>query len=202
MIWKNQRLAFVAALLHILSPAGLFLSAPYNESTYSLLSFTGYLFLAKGLLGQKRTFAHDVSVVASGMWFGFATTFRSNGLLNGIPFAIALAQELFTAPSLSSIRRRCALIIGGLAIAAGFIIPQLIAYQTFCSASSITELRPWCTSRLPSIYSFVQEHYWLVGPISSLTLLILGIGMLASSVTGLHRTYLYFSLLCRCSTSS
>ncbi|KAI1763870.1 glycosyltransferase family 76 protein [Hypoxylon sp. FL1150] len=163
VIWKNQRLAFIAALLHILSPAGLFLSAPYNESTYSLLSFVGYLFLAKGLLGQKKTFAHDVSVVASGMWFGFATTFRSNGLLNGIPFAVALAQELFAAPSLSSIRRRCALIIGGLAIAAGFIIPQLVAYQTFCSASSTTELRPWCTSRLPSIYSFVQEHYWNVG---------------------------------------
>ncbi|KAI4860731.1 glycosyltransferase family 76 protein [Hypoxylon rubiginosum] len=163
VMWKNQRLSFVAALLHVLSPAGLFLSAPYNESTYALLSFSGYLFLAKGLLGQKKTFAHDVSLVASGMWFGFATTFRSNGLLNGIPFAIALVQELFTTPSLSSIRRRFALLIGGLAVAAGFIIPQLVAYQTFCSTPSPTNPRPWCTSRLPSIYSFVQGHYWNVG---------------------------------------
>ncbi|KAI1772215.1 glycosyltransferase family 76 protein [Hypoxylon cercidicola] len=163
VIWKNQRLSFVSALLHILSPAGLFLSAPYNESTYALLSFSGYLFLAKGLLGQKRTFAHDVSLVASGMWFGFATTFRSNGLLNGIPFATALVQELFTTPSLSSIRRCCALILGGLAVAAGFLIPQLAAYQTFCSAPSPNKLRPWCTHGLPSIYSFVQEHYWNVG---------------------------------------
>ncbi|KAI1380084.1 glycosyltransferase family 76 protein [Hypoxylon crocopeplum] len=163
VVWKNQRLSFIAALLHILSPAGLFLSAPYAESTFAFLSFTGCLFLAKGLLGQKRTFAHDVSLVASGMWFGFASTFRSNGLLNGIPFAVALAQELSAPPTISSIRRRCALIIGGLAIAIGFIAPQLVAYQTFCTIPSRTKLRPWCTSRFPSIYSFVQERYWDVG---------------------------------------
>ncbi|KAI1100073.1 glycosyltransferase family 76 protein [Jackrogersella minutella] len=163
VICKNQRLSFIAALLHILSPAGLFLSAPYAESTYSLLSFVGYLFFAKGLFGPNRTFAHDVSLVASGMWFGFATTFRSNGLFNGIPFALALAQELTTPPNLSSIRRRCALIIGGLAIAIGFVVPQLTAYQTFCFTQPGFESRPWCTSGIRSIYSFVQERYWNVG---------------------------------------
>ncbi|KAI0835074.1 glycosyltransferase family 76 protein [Hypoxylon sp. FL0890] len=163
VVCRDQLLSFVAALLHILSPAGIFLSAPYAESTFALLSFTGYLFLAKGLLGPKRTFAHDVSLVASGMWFGFAATFRSNGLFNGIPFAAALAQELTTPPTLLSIRRRCALIIGGLSIAVGFAAPQLVAYQIFCSASSESELRPWCTSGLRSIYLFVQERYWNVG---------------------------------------
>ncbi|KAI1387182.1 glycosyltransferase family 76 protein [Hypoxylon trugodes] len=163
VVWKDQRLSFIAASLHILSPAGIFLSAPYNESSFALLSFTGYLFLAKGLLGSKQTFGHDVSLVASGMWFGFATTFRSNGLFNGIPFAVALAYELTRAPTLSSIRRRCALIAGGLAIAIGFVLPQLVAYQTFCSAPSRSELRPWCTSSVPLIYSFVQERYWNVG---------------------------------------
>ncbi|KAI1211197.1 glycosyltransferase family 76 protein [Annulohypoxylon truncatum] len=160
VVCKNQRLSFIAALLHILAPAGLFLSAPYQESTYALLSFTGYLFLAKGLLGPKRTFAHDVSLVASGMWFGFAVTFRSNGLFNGIPFAIALAKELTTSPNLTSIRRRCALLVGGLAIAVGFITPQLSAYQIFCFTQPS---RPWCTSGMRSIYSFVQERYWNVG---------------------------------------
>ncbi|KAL7621830.1 ER membrane glycoprotein subunit of the GPI transamidase complex-like protein [Parahypoxylon ruwenzoriense] len=162
VVWKNPQLSFVAALLHIISPAGLFLSAPYAESTFALLSFTGYLFFAKGLLGQTRTFAHDVSLVASGMWFGFAATFRSNGLFNGIPFAIALVKELSKLPTSTSIRRRCALILGGLSVAIGFIVPQLAAYQTFCLISPNTRLRPWCTSRLPSIYSFVQERYWLV----------------------------------------
>ncbi|KAI0899007.1 glycosyltransferase family 76 protein [Annulohypoxylon nitens] len=160
VVCKDQRLSFIASLLHILSPAGLFLSAPYAESTFALLSFAGYLFFAKGLLGPKRTLAHDVSLVASGMWFGFASTFRSNGILNGIPFAAALAQELTTLPTLVSIRRRCALLVGGLAIAVGFVAPQLSAYQTFCSIQSS---RPWCTSGARSIYSFVQERYWNVG---------------------------------------
>ncbi|OTA94191.1 glycosyltransferase family 76 protein [Hypoxylon sp. CO27-5] len=163
VICGNQLLSFIAAVLHILSPAGVFLSAPYSESTFALLSFIGYLFLAKGLLGVKRTFAHDVSLVASGMWFGFATTFRSNGLFNGIPFAVALAQELTTPPTILSIRRRCALILGGLSIAVGFAAPQLAAYQIFCSTPPRSELRPWCTSGLRSIYSFVQERYWNVG---------------------------------------
>ncbi|KAF3068409.1 GPI mannosyltransferase 2 [Daldinia childiae] len=163
VVLRNQRLSFIAALLHILSPAGLFLSAPYNESTFAFLSFTGYLFFAKGLLGPKRTFAHDVSLVASGMWFGFATTFRSNGLFNGIPFAIALTHELTMPPTLSSIRRRFALLLGGLAIAVSFVIPQLVAFQIFCSVPSGTRLRPWCTSAFPSIYSFVQARYWNVG---------------------------------------
>ncbi|KAI1473123.1 glycosyltransferase family 76 protein [Daldinia caldariorum] len=163
VVLKNRRLSFIAALLHILSPAGVFLSAPYNESIYALLSFTGYLFFAKGLLGPKRTFAHDVSLVASGMWFGFATTFRSNGLFNGIPFAIALAHEVTMPPTLTSIRRRLSLMLGGLIIAVSFAIPQLAAFQIFCSVPSGTRLRPWCRSMFPSIYSFVQARYWNVG---------------------------------------
>ncbi len=160
VVWGNRRLSFTAALLHVLSPAGLFLSAPYAESTFAFLSFLGYLFFAKGVLSDKRTVVHDVSIVASGMWFGFATTFRSNGILGGVLFASELLRELTSVPTLVSIRRRLALIVGGSAVAIGFAIPQLIAYLTFCSESSATEQRPWCSKTLPSIYSFVQEHYW------------------------------------------
>ncbi|KAI1419852.1 GPI mannosyltransferase 2 [Xylaria sp. FL1777] len=162
-VWKNPRVSFVAAVLHILSPAGLFLSAPYSESSYTLLSFVGYLFFAKAVLSDRRTVAHDVSLVASGLWFGFAVNFRSNGILNGILFAIELLRELSLPPTANSIRRRLALITGGSALAIGFVIPQIVAYRTYCYDVVDSELRPWCTKRLPSIYSFVQEHYWNVG---------------------------------------
>ncbi|KAI1303802.1 GPI mannosyltransferase 2 [Xylaria venustula] len=162
-VWKNSRISFVAAVLHILSPAGLFLSAPYSESPYALLSFVGYLFFAKATLDDRRTVAHDVSLVASGLWFGFAVNFRSNGALNGILFAVELVREMSRTPTVSSIRRRLALIAGGSVIAIGFLIPQVVAYRTYCYGAVDSELRPWCTKRLPSIYSFVQEHYWNVG---------------------------------------
>jgi phosphatidylinositol glycan class V len=157
---KKSRVSLVAAVLHILSPAGLFLSAPYSESTYALLSFLGYLFFAKAVLSEKRTAAHDVSLVASGLWFAFAVNFRSNGTLNGIPFAIELFRELSRQPTLNSIRRRLALLAGGSAIVLGFLIPQVAAYWTYCYNVLEPEVRPWCARRLPSIYSFVQEHYW------------------------------------------
>ncbi|KAI1200134.1 GPI mannosyltransferase 2 [Nemania serpens] len=162
-ISKNSQLSLVAAVLHILSPAGLFLSAPYSESSYSLLSFVGYLFFAKGVLGERRTLAHDVSLVASGLWFGFAVNFRSNGTLNGILFAWELLRESSLPPTARSIRRRLSLIAGGSAIAVGFLAPQIIAYKTYCYGVVDSELRPWCTRRLPSIYAFVQEHHWNVG---------------------------------------
>ncbi|KAI0907076.1 GPI mannosyltransferase 2 [Ustulina deusta] len=162
-VWKNSRVSLVAAVLHVLSPAGLFLSAPYSESSYALLSFAGHLFFAKAVLSDKRTIAHDVSLVASGLWFGFAVNFRSNGTLNGILFAVELFRELSLPPTANSVRRRLALIAGGSAIAIGFVVPQIVAYRTYCYDVVDSELRPWCTRRLPSIYTFVQEHYWNVG---------------------------------------
>ncbi|KAJ8129335.1 hypothetical protein O1611_g4297 [Lasiodiplodia mahajangana] len=160
---KNSKLSLISAMLHILSPAGLFLSAPYNESPYALLSFMGYLFFAKAVLSDGRTLAHSVSLVASGLWFGFAVNFRSNGTLNGILFAMELLHEVSLPPTWSSIQRRLALIAGGSAVAVGFVAPQVIAYRTYCYDVAESELRPWCTRRLPSIYTFVQERYWNVG---------------------------------------
>ncbi|RYC63801.1 hypothetical protein CHU98_g2421 [Xylaria longipes] len=160
VVSKNSRMSLVAAVLHILSPAGLFLSAPYSESPYALLSFAGYLFFAKAVLSERRTIAHDASLVASGLWFGFAVNFRSNGTLNGILFAAELLRELSLSPTAHSIRRRLALLAGGSAIVIGFVVPQVVAYRTYCYDVAGAELRPWCTKPLPSIYTFVQEHYW------------------------------------------
>ncbi|KAI1817271.1 glycosyltransferase family 76 protein [Poronia punctata] len=162
-VTKNSRLSFVAALLHILSPAGLFLSAPFSESPHALLAFLGHLFFAKAVLSDRRTVAHDVSIVAAGLWFALAINFRSNGIFNGVPFAFELLRELSQPPSFSSARRRLALLLGGSAIAIGFIVPQLVAYLSYCYDVPDSDLRPWCTRRIPSIYTFVQEHYWNVG---------------------------------------
>ncbi|KAI0477609.1 glycosyltransferase family 76 protein [Xylariaceae sp. FL0804] len=170
VVWRAPRLALVAALLHLVSPAGIFLSAPYNESPYALLSFLGYLLFAKGVLGEEgrrsaaAAAAHDASLVAAGLCFGLAVLFRSNGLLNGVLFAGELGREILRSRfSWSSVRRQLVLVVGGSAVAAGFLLPQVVAYRTFCLGTSSDETRSWCTRRLPSIYSFVQEHYWNVG---------------------------------------
>ncbi|KAI1322733.1 glycosyltransferase family 76 protein [Xylariaceae sp. FL0255] len=163
VVSKHSRFSFVASVLHILSPAGLFLSAPYSESPFALLSFAGYLLFAQAALGKGRTLTHEMKLLVSGLLFGLSLSFRSNGILNGILFMAYLLREMRSPLTVNSIRRRLALIGGGSAIAVGFIIPQIVAYRTYCYGTPESELRPWCTGYLPNIYSFVQRQYWNVG---------------------------------------
>ncbi|KAK0708276.1 GPI mannosyltransferase 2, partial [Lasiosphaeris hirsuta] len=182
---QGSLLALIAALLHVISPAGLFLSAPYAESSFALFSFTGYFLYARSCL-SSGPWSRDGFVVLAGLFFGLATAFRSNGILNGVPFAweflellLSFTSALFigrshrpTAAVADTFRRLAALGIGGVAVAAGSLIPQAVAYQQFCSGSSDAEApggdalqprRPWCEDYFPSIYAFVQQHYWNTG---------------------------------------
>lgn len=38
---------------------------------------------------------------------------------------------------------------------------QFSGWRSFCHKGIVE--RPWCSSGLPNIYSFVQSHYWGVG---------------------------------------
>ncbi|KAK3901877.1 glycosyltransferase [Staphylotrichum tortipilum] len=167
VVWRDHTLSLVAALLHVLSPAGLFLSAPYAESSFALLSFTGYLLFALGCRADSRPFRRDSLTVLAGVLFGLATAFRSNGILNGIPFAYEAVRHLprLTSRPLDTTRRLLALGVGGVCVAAGSLGPQLAAWLRFCSGASGTPpaARPWCRGYLPSIYAFVQSHYWNTG---------------------------------------
>lgn len=156
---EDNNSAFIVAGLHIVAPAGIFLSAPYTESSYSALSILGYYLYAQGL--KERKINHDLAIVASGLVFGTASMFRSNGVLNGVMFAIDLVDILRTSGGRISYRHGCALLAGGALIAAGFATPQVIAYTEYCSAvEDLSSARPWCGSLPPSIYTFVQTHYW------------------------------------------
>ncbi|KAF7134100.1 hypothetical protein CNMCM5793_005729 [Aspergillus hiratsukae] len=164
---QGRMLAFIAACLHIFSPAGLFLSAPYGESTYALLSFTGsFLFVQSFSLSGASTGLEDAFLPLAGIMFGLATSVRSNGLLNGILFleeAIRLLYSMTRGVTFAKTRRLFAVGIAGVCTALGFVIPQYIAYRDFCVNYPYThgeEPRIWCRRTLPSIYSFVQEHYW------------------------------------------
>ncbi|RHZ56633.1 hypothetical protein CDV55_100326, partial [Aspergillus turcosus] len=164
---QGRMLAFIAACLHIFSPAGLFLSAPYGESTYALLSFTAsFLFVQSFSLSGASTALKDAFLPLAGIMYGLATTVRSNGLLNGVLFleeAIRLLYSMTRGVTFAKSRRLLAVGIAGVCTALGFIMPQYIAYQDFCVNYPYThddEPRVWCRRTLPSIYSFVQEHYW------------------------------------------
>lgn len=162
---SSQSVALITALLHVIIPAGIFLSAPYAESSCALMSFLGCLLFIKSLESRKRdSLIHDLLIIGSGLSFGIATTFRSNGILNGLLLLEEAFRVLFLLRNefrLAIVRRLVATGVGGLIVAGGFLLPQYIAYQEFCT---LEVRRPWCEDSLPSIYTFVQEHYWQDNP--------------------------------------
>lgn len=162
VIWRDRALSLAAALVHIISPAGLFLSTPYAESSYALLSFSGFLFFALSCRAEGSPTRRDLYTIAAGALFGLATAFRSNGILNGLPFALEVVRHLPVLPKrpFDTLRRLLALGMGGLLVAVGSLGPQTVAYLRFCSDSSGASPRPWCHGYLPSIFTFVQQHYW------------------------------------------
>lgn len=167
---QQSRVAFLACVLHTLAPAGLFLSAPYAESIFSLLNFAGMLCYAESKMAARSASISSQEVVyrlSSGVLFALATIVRSNGLLSGLVLLydvlLYLPRLLSIRPSVQDLCRVVVTCVSGTLIAIGFIGPQYVAYLDFCSTeTSVT--RPWCEKSIPSIYSWVQSHYWYVFP--------------------------------------
>jgi len=67
---KNNAIAYKAALLFCVCPASVFMSAPYSESLFAFLTFSGLLHL------------HRENIVMAALYFSLSFTTRSNGLLN------------------------------------------------------------------------------------------------------------------------
>ena len=159
----------VAACLYIASPAGIFLSAPYIEAPFATLQFLGTLSCVEawreeeqdGILGKKC-----LLTIIGGACFGLSSTFRSNGLLSLLVFLApclsAVKQFLRKPVDVNNITYGVSLAIACLLTLAGTVGPQYIAYEAYCSQPRDQSLRPWCDRLLPSIYSFVQDHYWCV----------------------------------------
>lgn len=240
---RSGRGAFVAAALHILSPAGLFLSAPYAEALFALLSFVGHLCYTQAWRrpSEPRDMSGNVWIVTAGAMFGLATAVRSNGLFFGLIFAYDAAlhggifvathprlttamvcavcatiagaamlldpslttfseplhqpwiigavlafvsfllSSLFLLPALLGVRvsqssstsqqlfHLLAIVTAGTLIGAGSAYPQYLAWKEYCTTTTSPQ-RPWCTAIPPSITTFVQSHYWNVGPFRYWTL--------------------------------
>lgn len=164
LLSNDNKLAFVASALHVFSPAGVFLSAPYAESPFAALAFVGNLLFALGIKNKREPMKRFVLIVGAGIVFGLSTSFRTNGLASGALFAVGAINclmALMKEPSVGRVLALAAPGIGGLCVAAGSVIPQYFAWKRYCH-DALPELgpRPWCSRTIPSIYEFVQEEYW------------------------------------------
>lgn len=161
----TQRLVcLLSALLHVITPAGAFLSAPYMEPLFSLLNISGLYLYSSSFLDDcsGKRFTRDVKLLGAALLFAVATTVRSNGILSGFLFAYdavwLLRRGVLHGLSGDAVLRLGVIVLGGCVVGLGMVLPQVIAYTTYCQDDSIT--RPWCQWTIPSIYGWVQEQYW------------------------------------------
>ncbi|CZS74683.1 unnamed protein product [Fusarium graminearum] len=164
VLCNDRKLACLASVVHVLSPAGLFISAPYAESPFACMSFVGNLLYAISLKSSPDSLKRNLAVVGAGLSYGISCTLRSNGLFGGVLFAVETVKCLLALRngfSISKILRLVAPLIGGILVAVGFVAPQVLAWMRYCNGNE--EQRAWCGHRIPSIYTFVQAEYWDVG---------------------------------------
>jgi len=168
---QSGRIPFVASVLHVMSPAALFLCSPYAEALFSTANFMGILqyVLARSTGRATRTWTiqQDAYMISSGILFALATLIRSNGLLSGLIYAYDVASSLPHILSMhltkAEARRLAITCVAGILVAIGFVGPQYLAYKEYCVISSSNPVgRPWCDRTIPSVYSWVQGNYWQV----------------------------------------
>ena len=162
---KRSLMASLAACLHIISPAGIFLSAPYAESLFSLMTFLGFCLYGRSLSRRvgRQELQRDILLISSGLCLGLATTVRANGLLNGLIFlyeAVSCVCPLVLRKTYQQNidgRHLCIVLFSGALMGCIAILPQFLAYLEYCIPSP---KRPWCLKWIPSIYTWVQSEYW------------------------------------------
>lgn len=171
---RISSISVLAASLHIIAPAGMFLSAPYAESSFSFLNFAGYYLYAKAMLkhGEGSKTQRDCLLLLCGVAFGIATTCRVNGLFSGLLLvwdALACSTRILQSTDIATnVRHLLIVSIAGLLMACIAMVPQYLAYDEYCvRGSAETDKRPWCSFWPPSIYTWVQRQYWLVSSVYS-----------------------------------
>ncbi|RKP07024.1 GPI mannosyltransferase 2 [Thamnocephalis sphaerospora] len=149
-MFGDHRFALVSATLFCLAPSSMFMSSMYAESLFALLSFVGMGFMQRG-----NHFA------AACVW-ALSTLARSNGIIYVGFFVYELLIRQTHKHGISGFALRLSKCIALAVITiSGFTAFETYGYWQFCSNAQ--NMRPWCTTRLPLLYSFVQTEYWNCG---------------------------------------
>ncbi|ORZ27001.1 GPI mannosyltransferase 2 [Lobosporangium transversale] len=151
-LFKQDQFAFLTALLYILTPSGIFMSAIYAESLFAALSFTGMLYAAR-----------KQYLPAAIVW-SISNLARSNGILYAGFFVYDLIVMIDLQSSIwnkikALVKTGCLCLITW----SGFFAVQAYGFSLYCTKAFGIDTRPWCHTRMPFIYTFVQGFYWNIG---------------------------------------
>ncbi|RHZ83134.1 hypothetical protein Glove_99g42 [Diversispora epigaea] len=149
-LFNDEKFAFITAIFYIITPSCVFMSAIYTESLFAYLGFLGMIFYV-----EKKYWKSAI------VW-SLASFTRSNGIVF-IGFFVyeLLIKEIMRMDLKLLITRFVKTLLLSIITLSSFIAFQIYGYDSFCIL--FTPIRPWCYSKIPLLYSFVQEHYWNCG---------------------------------------
>jgi 4-amino-4-deoxy-L-arabinose transferase-like glycosyltransferase len=146
--WQATAAGLMVALPALVDP---FLAQPDNFGLFMLLGTLSLWACARGLRGDRRSFA------LGGVLVGLAFLSRNDGVLLGIPFALAFLADLLRRPRASRIGWTAALLCAGgfLLVASPWILRQLEVFGSI-SPSAASGRILWIT-QYRDLYSVSSE---------------------------------------------
>lgn len=159
LVFKSTKFAMITAIMFLFNPASIQLSAFYTEAPFALFTFVGLYYYYK-----------ESEFMAAIFW-ALASATRSNGIVLIGFFFYGLFNSIFYKKNLSI--SSCLLKVIKTVLYSAVSVSTLVgfqyyAYTIYCSMDNSS--RPWCSARIPSIYSFVQKTYWNVGMFNYFTI--------------------------------
>lgn len=166
-LFAPEKVALAALALFIVSPAAMFLTAPYSEAIAAFLSFLCLFLRERALVVNFGTPRINKPIyLASGFAAALAYGFRANCLLLGLVYVYDLAglanflsktSVITGAMSNGGMLTRMMPLVAGLVVGFGFLASQVYNYMAVCYNSDRGE---WCSARIPSLFTYAQAHYW------------------------------------------
>lgn len=174
--FSDANWSYRSAIVFCFTPASVFMSAVYTEAPFSLFSFVG-MRLACQVGGNIQEV--DKNLWLASLVFGIATLSRSNGAVLAGYLGYRMLRPFLLDPSrfrnFIDLASASAKVIWAIVVAAVLPLVIVLGYATslYCTEALLSQdidktlvlgsMRPWCTSKIPNIYSFVQEEYWNQG---------------------------------------
>ena len=189
-VTKNDRIAYIGALLFCINPATVFMTAPYSEILFIYLT-------VKGMLALENN-----NKLLASIFFGLSCVTRSNGLLNIGYLAYRIVKQTINQIRIfkqgmfmnfttfyTTLWILFSVYIGPyifliLISLLPFIMYQYFCYALYCENSLKIDIpghirdyvkvrpylklygepkSPWCHDSVPLAYSYIQKHYWEQG---------------------------------------
>ncbi|KAJ5070543.1 gpi mannosyltransferase 2 [Anaeramoeba ignava] len=172
---KNEKFSVISTLMFCLSPANIFMTVIYTESQFALFTFAGIYFLNTSEKNTGNSGRNFFRYLLSIICFMLSGATRSNGMINA---GFILFDSLHRFKIARKITDFLVIIFQSLFAVVLIMIPNIVyqfyAYKQFCLSEFIkntTGVPSWCNNTIPSIYGYVQNHYWNVGFLNYYTFL-------------------------------